>query len=111
MGPPLIVPAFHGGRLRARIRLEEARQRTVALAWRCTVLNAPHQVKNALATSYGERDRREAPGRQAAALARQHFAPRSGNVLEALGSERTRLSAGLAAESAAQASIRRRRGL
>ncbi|MBL6456002.1 efflux transporter outer membrane subunit [Belnapia sp. T6] len=108
IGPSLMIPLFEGGRLRAQVRLEEARQRTAAIAWRRTVLDALHEVENALAAYYGEQGRRAALMRQAraaqsaAALARQRFTAGLGTFLEVLDAERTRLNAQLAlAQSAA----------
>lgn len=111
IGPALIIPLFEGGRLRAQIRLEEARQRTAAITWRRTVLDALHEVENALAAYYGDQGRRDAlrrqagAARQAASLARTRFSAGLGTFLEVLDAERTRLSAELAvAESAAAVS-------
>ncbi len=108
IGPSLMIPLFEGGRLRAQVRLEEARQKTAAVAWRRTVLDALHEVENALAAYYGEQGRRAALQRQAraaqsaAALARQRFTAGLGTFLEVLDAERTRLNAQLSlAESAA----------
>ena len=111
IGPALIVPIFEGGRLRAQIRLEETRQRTAAVVWRRTVLDALHEVENALAAYYGDQGRRDAlrrqsvAARQAASLARTRFTAGLGTFLEVLDAERTRLGAELAvAESAAAVS-------
>nr|WP_274607272.1 efflux transporter outer membrane subunit [Paracraurococcus ruber] len=108
IGPSLIIPIFQGGQLRAQVRLEEARQRTAAIAWRRTVLDALHEVENALAAYYGDQGRRDALRRQAAAarqaanLARTRFAAGLGTFLEVLDADRTRLSAELSvAESSA----------
>ncbi|MDO9709374.1 efflux transporter outer membrane subunit [Paracraurococcus lichenis] len=102
IGPSLLIPIFEGGRLRAQVRLEEARQRTAAIAWRRTVLDALHEVENALAAYYGDQGRRDGLRRQASAArraadtARTRFSAGLGTFLEVLDADRTRLSAELA---------------
>ena len=110
IGPALVVPIFEGGRLRAQVRLEEARAQTAAITWRRTVLDALHEAENALAAWYGEQGRHagllrqaQAAGR-AAGLSRTRFLAGLGTFLDVLDAERTRLAAELAAaESAALA--------
>lgn len=48
VGPTVFLPIFQGGRLTQRLALNEARQKTAALAYRQTVLRAWHEVDNAL---------------------------------------------------------------
>jgi NodT family efflux transporter outer membrane factor (OMF) lipoprotein len=48
VGPTVFLPIFQGGRLTERLALNEARQKTAALAYRQTVLQAWHEVDNAL---------------------------------------------------------------
>jgi NodT family efflux transporter outer membrane factor (OMF) lipoprotein len=48
LGPTVLLPIFQGGRLTQRLALNEARQKTAALAYRQTVLRAWHEVDNAL---------------------------------------------------------------
>src|SRR3546814_3691058 len=48
VGPTVYLPIFQGGRLKQRVALNEARQRTAAIAYRQTVLQAWHEVDNAL---------------------------------------------------------------
>jgi NodT family efflux transporter outer membrane factor (OMF) lipoprotein len=48
VGPTVLLPIFQGGRLTQRLALNEARQKTAALAYRQTVLRAWHEVDNAL---------------------------------------------------------------
>lgn len=48
VGPTVYLPIFQGGRLTQRLALNEARQKTAALAYRQTVLRAWHEVDNAL---------------------------------------------------------------
>ena len=48
VGPTVYLPIFEGGRLKQRLALNEAKQKRVALAYRQTVLQAWHEVDNAL---------------------------------------------------------------
>ena len=48
VGPTVYLPIFQGGRLVQRLALNEARQKTSAIAYRQTVLRAWHEVDNAL---------------------------------------------------------------
>ncbi|MBD9472375.1 efflux transporter outer membrane subunit [Achromobacter sp. ACM01] len=48
IGPTVYLPIFQGGRLVQRLALNEARQKAAALAYRQTVLQAWHEVDNAL---------------------------------------------------------------
>lgn len=48
VGPTVYLPIFQGGRLKQRLALNEARQRAAAIAYRQTVLQAWHEVDNAL---------------------------------------------------------------
>jgi NodT family efflux transporter outer membrane factor (OMF) lipoprotein len=48
VGPTVYLPIFEGGRLTRRLALSESGQKTAALAYRKTVLQAWHEVDNAL---------------------------------------------------------------
>jgi NodT family efflux transporter outer membrane factor (OMF) lipoprotein len=48
IGPTIYLPIFQGGQLVQRLALNEARQKTAALVYRQTVLQAWHEVDNAL---------------------------------------------------------------
>jgi outer membrane protein TolC len=48
VGPTVYLPIFQGGRLTQRLALNEARQKTAALTYRKIVLQAWHEVDNAL---------------------------------------------------------------
>ncbi|UZE15434.1 efflux transporter outer membrane subunit [Pseudomonas sp. B21-054] len=48
IGPTVYLPIFQGGRLTQRLALNESRQKSAALAYRKTVLQAWHEVDNAL---------------------------------------------------------------
>ncbi|WP_447921582.1 efflux transporter outer membrane subunit [Achromobacter aegrifaciens] len=51
VGPVVQIPIFQGGRLRGRLRLRESQAQEAALVFQKTVLNAWHEVDNAM-TSY-----------------------------------------------------------
>ena len=55
-GPAINLPIFQGGRLRGVLRLREAQQREAAILFRKTVLQAWHDVDNAL-TNYAQAQR------------------------------------------------------
>ncbi|PQV54201.1 efflux transporter outer membrane subunit [Paraburkholderia sp. BL21I4N1] len=48
VGPALTVPLFEGGRLKGHLALREAQQQEAAIAFQRTVLNAWHEVDNAM---------------------------------------------------------------
>lgn len=48
VGPTIYLPIFQGGQLVQRLALNEAKQKTAALVYRQTVLQAWHEVDNAL---------------------------------------------------------------
>lgn len=48
VGPAVYLPIFQGGRLTQQLALTKARQKTAAIAYRQTVLQAWHEVDNAL---------------------------------------------------------------
>ena len=52
-GPSVTVPLFEGGRLKGELDLRKSEQREAAIAYRQTVLQAWHDVDNAL-TAYAE---------------------------------------------------------
>lgn len=58
VGPSLTIPLFEGGRLRANVKLQEARQQEAAVAFQKTVLTAWHEVDNALTAFQAEQARR-----------------------------------------------------
>lgn len=60
VGPTVYLPIFQGGRLKRRLELTEARQKSAALAYRQTVLRAWHEVDNALDAWIGRQRRHNA---------------------------------------------------
>lgn len=58
-GPSIDLPIFEGGRLKGNLRLRKSQQREAAIGYRKTVLQAWHDVDNAL-TAYVEAQHGEA---------------------------------------------------
>ncbi|PXX08584.1 NodT family efflux transporter outer membrane factor (OMF) lipoprotein [Paraburkholderia tropica] len=58
VGPALTVPIFEGGRLKGQLELRKAQQREAVIEYQRTVLNAWHEVDNAM-SDYDTRQTRE----------------------------------------------------
>ena len=58
VGPSISIPIFDGGRLKSNLVLTEARQQEAAVAYQKAVLQAWHDVVNALASLKGDEGRR-----------------------------------------------------
>jgi NodT family efflux transporter outer membrane factor (OMF) lipoprotein len=58
VGPSVSVPIFDGGRLKSNLVMQEARQQEAAIAYQKTVLQAWHDVVNALAALKADEARR-----------------------------------------------------
>ena len=58
VGPSISIPIFQGGRLKATLELRKAQQVEAAIAYHRTVLQAWHEVVNALVAYRTERQRR-----------------------------------------------------
>ena len=59
VGPSVYLPIFQGGRLKRRLELTQARQKEAALAYRQTVLQAWHEVDNALDACSAQQSRHQ----------------------------------------------------
>lgn len=57
IGPAVSIPIFEGGRLKATLQLNEAKQREMALAYQKVVLTAWHEVSDALSALENEQRR------------------------------------------------------
>ncbi len=57
IGPTVYLPIFQGGKLTQRLALTETRQKSVAIAYRQTVLQAWHEIDNALDACAAQRNR------------------------------------------------------
>ena len=79
VGPSITIPIFDGGRLRSNLVLVEARQQEAAIAYQKAVLQAWHDVVNALAALKGDEGRRAfllkqvADARRGLSLARTRY--------------------------------------
>ena len=79
VGPSISIPIFDGGRLRSNLVLQQARQQESAIAYQKAVLQAWHDVVNALVALKGDQGRRErlqrqvVDARQALTLARARY--------------------------------------
>ncbi len=111
LGPSISLPIFQGGRLRATLELRKVQQQEAALSYQQTVLQAWHDVDNAL-TAYGTEQRRHdalsaavEQNRLALDLSRQRYTQGLADFLDVLDTQRALLSAQLAlAESATSVS-------
>ncbi len=80
IGPSVSLPIFEGGRLKSNLLLQEARQQEAAVTYQKAVLQAWHDVVNALAALKGDEARRArlakqvVDARQALSLARSRYA-------------------------------------
>ena len=89
-GPSVTLPIFQGGRLRANIKMQEARQEQAVIRYRQVVLQSLEEVENALAACAREQERRQAlvqttqAGRQAVELANQLYTHGVGDFLAVL---------------------------
>jgi NodT family efflux transporter outer membrane factor (OMF) lipoprotein len=98
VGPTVYLPIFQGGRLTERVALNEARQKTAALAFRKTVLQAWHEVANALdAWAAQQRQHEEllvadAQSRQALHVAERSYQEGAGDYLSVLTAQRNVLA-------------------
>ncbi len=98
-GPSVSLPIFAGGRLRSTLELRKAQQQEAAIAYRKTVLQAWHDVVNALVAYRLEQERRSRlrlqadHSRQALALARSRYSDGVADFLVVLDAERTLLQA------------------
>ena len=98
-GPSVTIPIFEGGRLKYTLQLRKAQQQEAAVQYQQTVLQAFHDVDNALTNYAAEQLRREQlaravdQGRRALALARAQYVQGLSTFLEVLTAQRTVLDA------------------
>jgi NodT family efflux transporter outer membrane factor (OMF) lipoprotein len=98
-GPSVTIPIFQGGRLRYTLELRKQQQQEAAVQFQQAVLQAFHDVDNAL-TNYsaeqlrrGQLARATDQARRALALARQQYVAGLSTFLDVLTAERTELQA------------------
>ena len=79
VGPGLTIPIFQGGQLRSTLQLRQAQQQEAAISFQRTVLQAWHDVDNALTAYQAEQTRRDelvqavAENRRALGLAQSRY--------------------------------------
>jgi NodT family efflux transporter outer membrane factor (OMF) lipoprotein len=95
IGPALTLPIFEGGKLRANIKLADLEEDEAAMDYARIVLNAVHEVENAL-VAYGTEQRRRdalqatlAQNRDAFTLAQQRYRSGVTTFLDVLDVERS----------------------
>ena len=100
-GPSVSLPIFQGGRLKSTLELREAQQQEAAIAYHKTVLQAWHEVVNALVAYRSEQERRARlkaqtdHSRQALVLSRARYNNGVADFITVLDAERTLLQAEL----------------
>ena len=111
-GPSVSLPIFDAGRLRSTLELREAQQKEAAINYHKTVLQAWHDVVNALVAFRSEQERRARLNQQAAharaalALSRSRYNDGVEAFINVLDAERTLLQAEQqAATSATNAAV------
>ena len=98
-GPSVTIPIFEGARLKYTLDLRKAQQQEAAVQYQQTVLQAFHDVDNALTNYAAEQLRREQlaravdQGRKALSLARQQYVQGLSTFLDVLTAQRTVLEA------------------
>jgi NodT family efflux transporter outer membrane factor (OMF) lipoprotein len=101
IGPSLSLPIFAGGRLKSTLELREIQQQEAAIAYHKTVLQAWHEVINALVAYRTEQRRRMRlkdqvdHARRALALSRTRYDAGVTDFISVLDAERTLLQAEL----------------
>jgi NodT family efflux transporter outer membrane factor (OMF) lipoprotein len=99
LGPTISVPIFEGGRLRATLALRKVEQQEAALNYQQTVLQAWHDVDNALVAYAAEQRRHDAlvaaenQNRLALRLSRERYTQGVADFLNVLDAERALLQA------------------
>lgn len=98
MGPGLTIPIFQGGQLRGQLHLTEAQQQEAAINYQKTVLQAWHDVDNALTAYKAEQTRRDeliqavAENRKALVLAQSRYQQGVADFLQVLDAQRSLLA-------------------
>ncbi len=98
-GPSVSLPIFEGGRLRRMLELRKEQQKEAAIAYQRTVLNALHEVDNALTAYSAEQQRRNRlqravmENRRAVTLAQDRYAQGVADFLSVLTAEQNLLGA------------------
>jgi NodT family efflux transporter outer membrane factor (OMF) lipoprotein len=97
-GPGITIPIFEGGQLRATLVLRKAQQQEAAIFYQKTVLNAWHEVDNALTAYRTEQVRRDrlaeavAQNQRALSLAQSRYQEGVADFLQVLTAQQNLLS-------------------
>ncbi|MGH7153253.1 MAG: efflux transporter outer membrane subunit, partial [Acetobacteraceae bacterium] len=98
LGPGITLPIFEGGQLRETVELRKAQQQEAAIAYQRTVLQAWHEVDNALDAYRREQQRRQqlvqavADNRRALGLAQSRYQEGVADFLSVLTAEQNLLA-------------------
>ncbi len=98
VGPGITIPIFQGGQLKATLELKKAQQQEAAINYQKTVLNAWHEVDNALTAYQTEQARRDqlvqavAQSRRALGLAQSRYQDGVADFLQVLTAQQNLLS-------------------
>lgn len=98
LGPGISVPIFQGGQLRSTLQLRKAQQQEAAIAWQKALLQAWHDVDNALTAYRTEQARRDQlsaaveQNRRALALAQSRYQQGVTSFLDVLDAQRSLLA-------------------
>ncbi|PTN52124.1 RND transporter, partial [Achromobacter xylosoxidans] len=93
VGPALQIPIFQGGRLRGRLRLRESQAQEAALLYQKTVLNAWHEVDNAMTAYQAQQltrvslERASESARQALLNAQRQYAAGASDFVNVLSAQ------------------------
>ncbi len=96
-GPSVTIPVFEGGRLKFQLELRKAQQQEAAVQYQQVVLQAFHDVNNALTAYSSEQVRRDQlsyavdQARHALTIARQQYVQGLSTFLDVLTAQRTAL--------------------
>ncbi|MEG3765805.1 efflux transporter outer membrane subunit [Alteromonas sp. 14N.309.X.WAT.G.H12] len=112
VGPAIYLPIFQGGKLKQRLKLTEEKQKSAALVYRKTLLNAWHEVDNALddlasqRTHHNYTEQAYHDYKRALHFAQRHYQEGAGSYLEVLTAQQQVLSSQIALnDSATKATI------
>ena len=98
-GPSITLPIFEGGRLKYTLELRKAEQQEAAVTYQQTVLQAFHDVDNALTAYTAEQRRRDSlavasdKASRALSIARQQYTQGLSTFLDVLTAQRTLFTA------------------
>ena len=99
LGPTITLPIFQGGRITSQVELRKADQQEAAIAYAQTVLQAFHDVDNAMTAYQTEQRRRDQlaaavqNSSRALSLAQQQYTAGVTDFLQVLDAQRTLLQA------------------